>query len=399
MLNIILIITIGIIFGTITGLLPGIHVNLIATLLLINLNLLNQQLNNQQLIIFTITMAITHTFIDILPNIYLMIPDSDNSLTLLPTQKLLLQGKSLEAVFISGLGSLTGSIISIVLIPLLYNHINTIYNYLNNYIKTILILVIITFIIQEKGTKKIWATIIVSLSAILGIFALNSYFLTHKLTIIFTGLFGAPALITAYSNNSTIPKQKTQIKTKLNKNYLTITILSSLLSFITALFPGITNSQAISILSLFFKKITSKIFIFGTSIINTLNFILSLIIFLQISKIRNGIINTINTLDITLNTQLLQIYPYLILSTSFISFILLLLLSRLFVQIYNKFQIQKEFFLTLFFLLTYMIIKISGFYGLLYFYACCSLGLFTTLINIRKVNLMSILIIPIIFLI
>jgi len=95
-------IIIGILFGTITGLTPGLHINTVNQLLL-NLT----QINAFTLSIIIIAMSLTHTFLDSIPSIFLGVPDSD-SIILLPGHRLVKEGKGITAVNLTLIGSSTG---------------------------------------------------------------------------------------------------------------------------------------------------------------------------------------------------------------------------------------------------------------------------------------------------
>ena len=77
LIEIILFIFFGIIFGTFTGLIPGIHINLIGVLLVSASASLFFSINPIYFVIFISSMAITHTFIDFIPSIFLGCPDTD----------------------------------------------------------------------------------------------------------------------------------------------------------------------------------------------------------------------------------------------------------------------------------------------------------------------------------
>ena len=71
LLELFLAITLGIIFGTITGLIPGIHINLIGAIL-IPLSATFLGLTTPIiLVIFIVSMALTHSFIDFIPSVFL----------------------------------------------------------------------------------------------------------------------------------------------------------------------------------------------------------------------------------------------------------------------------------------------------------------------------------------
>ena len=105
-LQILLAIILGITAGTITGLIPGIHVNLISIILISLSPTLLGYTNVLVLSCFIIGMAVTHSFLDSIPSIFLGAPDSDNVLIVLPGHKLLLEGKGYEAVKLTIVGSL-----------------------------------------------------------------------------------------------------------------------------------------------------------------------------------------------------------------------------------------------------------------------------------------------------
>ncbi len=101
LIQILLAIFVGILFGTLTGLIPGIHINLVGIFLVSLSATLLLKLNPIYLIIFITAMAITHTFIDFIPAIFLGCPDGETELSVLPGHELLKQGKGYEAVLLS----------------------------------------------------------------------------------------------------------------------------------------------------------------------------------------------------------------------------------------------------------------------------------------------------------
>ena len=85
----------GIIIGTLTGLFPGIHINLVivflSTLLSYNLGI-----PILSLIIFIVSLSVTHTFLDFIPGIFLGCPDEDTALSVLPGHQMLKEGKGMD---------------------------------------------------------------------------------------------------------------------------------------------------------------------------------------------------------------------------------------------------------------------------------------------------------------
>ena len=116
----------GILAGTFTGLAPGIHINLIASLLLLSQSSPSPDLV-LPFVIFIIAMSITHTFIDFIPSIFLGAPEEDTFLSLLPGHELFLEGRAQEAVVLTLYCALAAIPIVLITIPLYLLFLPSIY--------------------------------------------------------------------------------------------------------------------------------------------------------------------------------------------------------------------------------------------------------------------------------
>src|SRR3989344_5936359 len=106
----------GIALGTVTGLTPGIHINLVAALiLLVSKNLTS--FPTEYLAFAILAISITHVFLDIIPSVFLGAPDANEVLAVLPGHRLLMQGLGYQAVAISALGALSAIILGILASP------------------------------------------------------------------------------------------------------------------------------------------------------------------------------------------------------------------------------------------------------------------------------------------
>ena len=174
---------VGILFGTITGLIPGIHINLIAIILLGFSTTLLSLTTPLTLIIFITSMAITHTFVDFIPAIFLGAPDEDSALSVLPGHKLLLKGRAYFATIFTLYGSMTALLIIILFLPIFLYLLPIVYPYILRIMWIILLLASGYLILSEGGFNKkqfiknhkkiIWALIIFLLAGFLGITSLN----------------------------------------------------------------------------------------------------------------------------------------------------------------------------------------------------------------------------------
>ena len=117
-LEILFAIALGVASGIFTGLIPGIHINLIAVFLISIAPIILTITTPITLIVFIIAMAITHTFLDSIPGIYLGAPDEAMALSVLPGHKLLLKGQGHKAVTLTVIGSLSALLIAFLCAPL-----------------------------------------------------------------------------------------------------------------------------------------------------------------------------------------------------------------------------------------------------------------------------------------
>src|SRR3989344_250997 len=111
--EVIIALIIGVAFGTFTGLMPGIHINLIAVFLVSSLASLSF-VPLIVLVVFVVSMAITHTFLDFIPSVFLGAPEEDTFLSVLPGHQMLREGRAHEAVVLTLYGSITAILIILV---------------------------------------------------------------------------------------------------------------------------------------------------------------------------------------------------------------------------------------------------------------------------------------------
>lgn len=284
----------GIICGCISGIIPGIHINLVSALLLsISSALLSSSLNISPIVLvtFLVAMAISHTFIDFIPSIFLGAPDQDDTaLSILPGHDMLIKGKAYEATILTFYGCFSALLLLIFLTPIFYFLLPIIYPYFQRIMPLILITTCFFLIYFEK-TSRIWAIIIFSLSGFLGLISLNLS-LKESLLPLFTGLFGISSLITSLAKKQTLPKQKILALKEINlskksliKTNLACLISSPLCSFL----PGMGSGQAAVIGSQIIEGLGRKEFLYLLGSINVLVTGLSFITLQAINKARTGI--------------------------------------------------------------------------------------------------------------
>ena len=102
----------GIIAGIFTGLLPAIHINLIAIIVMSFFASTN--FSPVLLCVFICSMAIAHSFLDFIPSLVFGMPSSDTVLFVLPAHRLLKRKRGKEAIFLSAAGGLIAYLLFIL---------------------------------------------------------------------------------------------------------------------------------------------------------------------------------------------------------------------------------------------------------------------------------------------
>ena len=105
----------GVATGTLTGLIPGLHVNVVAAILLaFSASLQQSGVPLEAVIAYIVATAVVQCFLDIVPSVFLGVPASEE-LALLPVHRLAREGRGLEAVYLSLVGSWGGLVGSLSL--------------------------------------------------------------------------------------------------------------------------------------------------------------------------------------------------------------------------------------------------------------------------------------------
>jgi putative membrane protein len=377
-----------------TGLAPGIHINLVSALLLSASATLLLIFPPIILVIFLVSMAITHTFIDFIPSIFLGAPDEDDTaLSILPGHEMLIKGEAFSAIVYTLYGSLAGLILILIFSPLFYYFLPTIYNYAQAIMPLILILTSFFLIYFEKSSK-FWAIIIFLLSGFLGLATLNLP-IKESLLPLFTGLFGISSLVTSITKKQILPPQKIERlrnirleKESIKKSALASIIASPICSFL----PGMGSGQAAVIGSNIIGDLTRKEFLFLLGSINTVVTGLSFITLYSINKARTGIAVAVGKI-LSLSPSDLIIITLTILFSGILSFFIAIQLAKFFSKFINKVNYTYlSVFIIL--LLTLIVFIFSSWLGLLLMLISSSLGLACIYLGIRRTHLMGCLIIP-----
>ncbi len=388
-----IVLLIGIVAGTFTGLIPGIHVNLIAVFLLSMSSVFLEYVSPIALVVFITAMAITHSFLDFIPSIFLGAPDEDSFLAVLPGHELLKEGKGYEAVILTLYGSFIALFIILIFVPIFVFVLPIIQGSIANVLPFILIFISFFLIFREE--EFLISLIVFIFAGFLGLVTFNLP-IKEPLLPLLTGLFGASALIVSVkSGSSKLTEQKIESIRKIRiskrqvfKNSVAAAIAAPLCSFL----PGIGAGHAAVIGSEIVEQ-DKRGFLFLVGAINTIVIALSFIALYSIGRTRSGAAVAIKEILGLVRVSDLIIIIITIVFSGIIAFFIGVGIARLAAKYIHKINYKILSFITLGVLLTINLI-FSNFFGIVVLMTATCLGIFTILSGTRRINLMGSLLIP-----
>lgn len=196
--------------GVVTGLVPGIHVNTVTALLLAgSASCASLGIEYSALLAFTCALAISHTFFDVVPGLFLGIP-GDETFALLPGHDLVKKGKGTLAIRLSVAGSVAGLVIGVAVVVLLLtlgNAVGAVEGAIGPWMFWILLAVSGLLIVTDK--PRGWSLVVFLASGLLGVMVFGTPLVAggmdapiNALFPALAGLFGVAGLLFAIATAS-----------------------------------------------------------------------------------------------------------------------------------------------------------------------------------------------------
>ncbi|KGK97806.1 hypothetical protein LI82_08520 [Methanococcoides methylutens] len=446
---------IGYTLGIFSGLVPGIHTNNFALMLVaLSPMLMDSGILPTYIATAILANSLSHTFHDIIPAVYLGAPNDDMALAVLPGHRLLLEGFGSEAIRLSALGSAGSVAFSLIIAVPLAFAFSKVYPTLQNYLGLLLLLISISLILSEKGEYiinqgsfvkykyKAYALILFVLTGFLGLFAFRMEASMHPLIDfgapsillpLLSGLFGASQLLISLLSGSHIPPQRYSRIELPAKRIIRGIITGSAAGSIVAWLPGISSSIAAVLARLFIKSDferkkdiknrkkededacegyyrydddefyrdetmeSSKEFIVSVSGVNTANAIFGLFALAVIGKTRSGAMVAMDELleTASLTAQDIILFLLVIATTALLSYISTIAIGNNIHRMLAKLD-YSMICITVLLGLALMSLLFTGFFGLLIFVIAIPLGMSASFMKIRKSHAMGVILLPVI---
>ncbi len=394
-LEILVAMVLGVHSGIITGLVPGIHVNLISVLMLSFSSVLLGFVEPAVLGVFIISLAITHSFLDSLPGIYLGAPDAGTELNVLPGHRLLQQGLGHNAVVYTVLGSLGSLVVCVLLLPVFIASMAVIFPVVRGMIGYILIAIMVFMIVKDRG-KWLRSLVVFLFAGVLGLVVFNIPQLSQPLFPLLSGLFGFSILLVSLFESSVIPKQDFSKPLAISKKNVGKTVsAASSMGFIAAFLPGFGSSQAAIMATMVVGDVGDEGFLTLVGGINTANMLISIGTAYVLDKARNGAIVAVKELIGSVQLQELLLFVFVALIVGGVATVLAVRISKIFAKVVVKVKYSSIVFVIIGFIIL-LTAYFDGLVGLLVLITATAVGLLASAWTVGKNHLMGCLILPVI---
>lgn len=394
----------GVVAGMFTGVLPGLHINLVAVVVaaLFHSSDVFGQMDIAPLAVaaFILTMSISHVFHEFLPSVFLGFSESDAALAVLPGHRMLLRGQGRKAVMLAAFGCLIGVLALVLLSPLLLLAMKPIFSATKSHVWLILAAVIAFHLLKSKNMKSAGAKALTfSLSGAFGFAVFSLPGINQPLLPMFSGLFGISSLIGGLLNRSAFPlqRQNSAIKIKKSLKIAKLVAVGLFSSSLMGIFPALGPAQAAMLGTAAFRRIRASAYMFLLGVIASASMLIAVLTLYSFGKARNGSIAVMGDIlgTFSINAYSIMLLLAVAVVAAAVSCISVILVSRLFLLIIRRVNYSALSWLVIIFV-TGFVAAISGPVGALVLATATAIGLVPVLTRSSRQLLMGCLMVPVI---
>jgi putative membrane protein len=405
-------VTLGFFLGLCSGLTPGLHTNNFAALMLaLSPAFIEMGFHPFDLAAAILAASIAHTFLDIIPSIFIGAPDADTALAVLPGHQMMLDGRGIEAVRLSALGSASSILVALALIVPLSLLFGTFYETFMDHVAIVLLAIAALMILTERGRVvegqgslvhlkyKIFAVVLFLTSGYLGLFAFGHQDLARSpwgfrpevLLPLLGGLFGASVLLLSLASKSEIPAQRNAGFDLPARTIGRSAFLGGLAGSVVAWVPGVTPAVA-TVVTRLGSQGSDREFLVSVSGVNTANALFTLVALLVVGRARSGAAVAVEEL-VDMDGRILLMMVTIVLFVSILSYFATLSAGRVAARMVRRLNYRMICISVLAFL-TVLTFCFAGPFGLFLYFISTVVGLVAPFAGIRKTHAMGVLMVP-----
>lgn len=388
-------VTAGIVLGTVSGLIPGLHANNFALLLAA----LAPAVPGPARYVGAAMLAagVVHTFLDIVPTLALGVPDAAMAATALPGHRLVLRGRGREALRLSALGSILAVVFAVPLALPVTAAMERLYPTLRANLSLVLGCVTVLLVLTERSRlSRLGATLSLAGSGALGLVALDlptSGILPagEMLAPLFAGLFGAPVLVEALGGAG-VPPQADAVVTMSRRVVGRVAFVGTLAGAVVGYLPGISSAIAATGALVALPARGPRAFVVATSGVNTANTVFALFALVALGSPRTGVLVALEDAGVPVVLPLFLVSIALAAGTGFV---LVVSVGDRYLRAVGRAD-NTTLSVGVLGLLAVLVVAIAGPVGLFVFVVSALVGLVPAQFGAKRANLMGVLLVPLI---
>ena len=398
---------VGILIGTTTGMIPGIHVNTAGAILFASSSFLLTFLSPEFLCVLMVAMSIAHALIEFVPSMLLGVPQEGTATSILPGHRMVLQGRSKEVIRIVSVGGFGAILVTILMLPVFAVALPILHDLTKPFTWMILLIasLYLTYNLTNSFKDFLWSLLLFVLSGLLGWIIFQTPISSGiSLMCTFSGLFGISTILFSLNDSSTIPHQNKFYDLNLDLNKFKSIFAGGITGAILGFLPGFGPAQGTVIAQAASGTSDNDDddtvnFLLATSGLNVSDCLFSLIAIYIIGNPRSGIAVYMSYLISKMSINHLIIFIFASLIAVSVSLVLSLKLGDSFSRLMGGVDYKKLSIGVI--LLQILILYIFIFYyqaPILYMtlalITSTAMGMMPHYIGVGKSHLMGILIIP-----
>lgn len=397
---------IGIGIGTCTGMVPGIHVNTAGAIMFASSTFLLNFISAEFLCVVFVSMSIAHALIEFVPSMLLGVPEEGTATSILPGHRMVLEGRSKEAIRIVSVGGFGAILVVIIMLPAFAVALPFLQGISKPYTWIILTIVSI-YMIHRLSNGKIaflWSLLLFVLSGILGWIMLQTPISSGiSLMCTFSGLFGISTILFSLNDSSSIPHQNRFYDLEIDKDAIKSIFAGGTAGAILGFLPGFGPAQGSIIAQgacgTSDESDDTKNFLLANSGLNTSDTLFSLIAIYLIGNPRSGIAVYMSYLISEFTLSHLMIFTFASLIAVSISLMICLKLGDSFSNLmqgidYKKLSIGVILLMIVILYAFAVIYEGPILYLTLALITTTAMGLLPHYLGVSKSHLMGVLILP-----
>ena len=381
--------------GVVTGLVPGIHVNTAAPLAVALAS--NRGIAPLPAASFICALSLTHTFIDFIPTTLLGIPSEDTAVAALPAHRMVLMGRGLEAIRLSGLASLFAVVSLVICVYPSLALIRGGYPLVKAAIPFVLVVVLARMIASHGTLRRMgMAALVVALSGVFGWAVLTGpVWGPDPLFPVFSGMFGISTLLISMRGTCSAPPQSLDAELQAGRNEMLCSMAQGTLAgSCVALIPGIGASQAALLVVRPRGHDPMRGYICSCCAINTANALFALMVLQVGGAARNGALVHVQRLLGTVTPPTFHALLAVMCLAAGLAYPLLMALARLLMPALSRVSYRRLSLVGIVFQ-GVLVCALSGILGALLCAVATAVGLLPALMGVHRSTVMSFLLIPV----